>query len=401
MLELLRILLKWRRPIVSLALVAAAGAAIWAFTATPRYYAQASILPPNDDTAAFGGLSAVLQQYQIAVPGGVRSPFLPTLYASIVASRRMGARILDEFELRPVFGASTETDALEALRHRTLLKYTEDGLFLVGFEDSDPKRGAAIVNAYVKHLDEFIQEVNAAKAGQTRGFIERQIERCSGDLRHTEEAMRDFQRQHRAVQIDAQTAGAIDLAAALQGRILGTEVELEMLRQKALSSAPEVRQKSLELQALRRQYQELVAAQPKLGRAGGPEGNLFPTFEAVPDLALQYLRLMRDLKVQETLYGLLVQQLEQARIEEQKNTPVLSVLDAASPGETPVYPRRMLMIAIAAVAAAAWVGLFAVVVEKVRARRARPQESDAVAALAAEWATTPGWLRRVERWVVR
>jgi len=400
MLDVLRILLKWRRPMVSLAVVAAVGAAAWAFLATPRYYAQASILPPNDDDASFGGLSALLQQYQVPIPGGVHTPFLPTLYASIVGSRRMGTRILDEFQLRPVFKAATEEDALTTLRARTLLKYTEEGLFLVGFEDSNAKRGADVVNAYVKHLDELIQEVNAAKASQTRGFIERQIERCSGDLRGAEDSLRDFQREHRAVQIDAQTAGAIELAGALQARILGAEVELEMLRQKARSAAPEVRQKTQELQAMRRQYQDLVSVQPKLSASERTDSGLFPSFESVPDLALQYLRRMRDLKVQEALYGLLVQQLEQARIEEQKNTPVLSVLDAATPGETAVYPRKMLIIAIAGAAGALWVGIFAVMVEKLRGRRALPEESAALAALAAEWARTPGWVRRVERWVV-
>jgi len=393
----LRILLAWRRPILVFGLLGAIGAGVWAFTATPRYYAQASILPPNDNNAAFGGLSALLQQYQVPIPGGVGTPFLPTLYASIVGSRRMGTQILDEFALRPVFRASTETDALTLLRRRTFLKYTEEGLFLIGYEDSDAGRGAAIVNAYVRHLDEIIQQVNAARATQTREFVESQIERCSNDLQAAEEAMRDFQREHRAVQIDQQTEGALDIAAALQGRILGAQVELEMLRQKAYPTAPEVQQKSEELRALRRQYDALVASSPRAKAVDRQNESLFPSFDSVPDLALQYLRRMRDLKIQETLFGLLTQQLEQARIEERKNTPVLSVLDQAVPGEIAVYPRKMLVIGAAAVAAMLWAGLFALFAEAARARRVDAADAQEFSALVAEWRTLPKWARLFER----
>jgi uncharacterized protein involved in exopolysaccharide biosynthesis len=400
-LEVLRILARWRRPLVGLALAAAIGAAIYAYSVEPRYYAEASILPPVENPG-FGGLSTLLQQYQIPIPGGTSTPFLPTLYASIVQSRNMGKRILDEFTLRPVFAASTESDALEMLRSRTFLKYTDDGLFLVGYQDADAERGAAIVNAYVRNLDDIIQEVNSGRAGQTRQFVESQIARCRTDLERAEEALRDFQRQHHAVQIDAQTQGAIGLAAELQGRILAAQVELDLLRQRAQPTAPEVRNKTRELEALRAQYNELVATKPVLGRGdAAADGNLFPSFDAVPDLALQYVRLMRELKVQETLYALLVQQLETARLEEQKNTPVLSVLDWAAPGEIPVYPRKMLLVALAAVAAAVWVGIFAVAVETLRARRVAAPEAAATSALAEEWRRAPAWLRRLEQFLVR
>ena len=400
MLDVLRILARWRRPLVGLSVAAAIAAAIYAYSVEPRYYAEASILPPVENPG-FGGLSTLLQQVQIPIPGGTSTPFLPTLYASIVQSRNMGKRILDEFALRPVFAASTESDALEMLRARTFLKYTDDGLFLVGYQDADAERGAAVVNAYVRNLDDIIQEVNSGRAGQTRQFVETQIARCRGDLERAEEALRDFQRQHHAVQIDAQTQGAIGLAAELQGRILAAQVELDLLRRRAQPTAPEVRSKTQELEALRTQYNQLVDTKPVLGSGAPPDGSFFPSFDAVPDLALQYVRLMRELKVQETLYALLVQQLETARVEEQKNTPVLSVLDWATPGEIPVYPRKMLLVLLAAVAAAVWVGILAVAVETLRARRVSAREATATAALADEWDRAPAWLRRLEQFLVR
>jgi uncharacterized protein involved in exopolysaccharide biosynthesis len=393
MLDLVRILVRWRRPLLGASLAAALAAGIYAFSVAPRYAAQASILPPSEEPG-FGGISQLLQQYQIPVPGGTTTPFLPTLYASIVSSRKMSKLILDEFHLREQFKTTTEEDAYAALRNRTSLTYTDDGLFLVGYQDEDPQRAADVVNAFVRHLDEIILQVNSGRAGQTRAFVETQLTRCSADLNKAEEAMRDFQRQHRAIQIDAQTEGALGLAAELQGRILAAEVELDLLRQRTLPAAPELQQKTRELAALRSQYQGLS------GKSGGDD-TMFPKFDSVPDLALQYLRLMRDLKVQETLYTLLMQQLEQARIEERKNTPVLSVLDSAEPTSRPVYPRKMLLVLVGAVAAAVWVGIIAVLVEKMRARRPGPEEAERLMALRDEWERMPPWVRRIERLVGR
>jgi uncharacterized protein involved in exopolysaccharide biosynthesis len=107
------------------------------------------------------------------------------------------------------------------------------------------------------------------------------------------------------------------------------------------------------------------------------------------------------MKVQETLYMLLLQQLEQARIEEQKNTPVISVLDWAEPADKPVYPKKTLLVVLAAAAAFVWVMLVAVLVERLRERRADVQEAARLAALRDEWRRLPGWVRRIERLVVR
>ncbi len=401
MLEFLRILLRWRRPLLVFSLLAALVATAVTFVLQPRYYAQASILPPSD-TPGVGGLSALLEQYQVPIPGGTATPFLPTLYAAIVRSRKMGTRLLDDFALREALPGRNDEEDVQVLRKRTFLKYTDEGILLVGFEDADAKRGAEITNAYVRLLDEFIREFNSARAGNTRTFVAQQVERCSADLARSEETLRDFQLQHRAIEIDTQTEGALEIASGLQARIIAKEAELKMLQQHALPEAPEVRLKQTELRVLREGYADLLGADPgSLTGVDAEAEKLFPRFKEVPDLALQYYRLVRDVKMQTALYTMLLQQLEQARIEEQKNTHVLSVLDWATPSVEKVFPRRLRIVTIAALAGFVWVAILAVFVEKLRERRASAAEAARLAALRAEWQRMPGWIRSLERLVVK
>ena len=66
--------------------------------------------------------------------------------------------------------------------------------------------------------------------------------------------------------------------------------------------------------------------------------------EKMPPLALDYARLLRDVKVQEAVYELLVAQYEEARIQETKDTPTVEVLDPARKPQKKVRPVRWLFV---------------------------------------------------------
>ncbi|HHT9109526.1 MAG TPA: GNVR domain-containing protein, partial [Candidatus Brocadiaceae bacterium] len=63
----------------------------------------------------------------------------------------------------------------------------------------------------------------------------------------------------------------------------------------------------------------------------------------VPGAALELARLTRDVKAQEALFILLTQQLEQAKINEVKDTPVFQILDRAVPAERKSTPKTLIM----------------------------------------------------------
>ena len=72
-------------------------------------------------------------------------------------------------------------------------------------------------------------------------------------------------------------------------------------------------------------------------------------FPKVPEVGIELVRLTRDAKVQETLVTLLIQQVEQARMAEARDIPVIQVLDRAVPAERHSKPRLRLHLAIAGV----------------------------------------------------
>ena len=67
----------------------------------------------------------------------------------------------------------------------------------------------------------------------------------------------------------------------------------------------------------------------------------------VPQVGLDLARLTRNLKAQEAIYISLTQQLEQAKISEAQDMPVVQALDLAIPGLRPVKPKIKLNVALA------------------------------------------------------
>lgn len=72
-------------------------------------------------------------------------------------------------------------------------------------------------------------------------------------------------------------------------------------------------------------------------------GELYPPLRQLPRLAVPYADLYRRVKVQETVFELLTQQYEMARIEEAKDVPAVNVIDPPGVPEKKSFPPRLLL----------------------------------------------------------
>jgi hypothetical protein len=79
------------------------------------------------------------------------------------------------------------------------------------------------------------------------------------------------------------------------------------------------------------------------GSSSDRNSDLYPPLRQLPRLAVPYANLYREVQVQEGVYELLTQQYELARIQEAKDVPVVSVIDAPGIPEKKSFPPRLLL----------------------------------------------------------
>ena len=131
----------------------------------------------------------------------------------------------------------------------------------------------------------------------------------------------------------------------IQAQIMAQEVQLQVMGSYLSSNNPEIARVQSSISELRKQLQIMETG--KSGKERLPGDRLRPAITSVPTLALEYGRLARDLKVQETLYALLISQYEQAKLTEARDTPTVQVLDPAIPAERKSRPKILLNVLIA------------------------------------------------------
>jgi uncharacterized protein involved in exopolysaccharide biosynthesis len=194
-----------------------------------------------------------------------------------------------------------------------------------------------------------------SKASQNRAFIEHRLAETQVSLVKAEEALKEFQTVNKTVAVEAQSNAMIQAAAAIQGQIAAQEVQLQVMVGYLSQDNPELSRVRSSIEELKKQLYLLEAG--KGGKGMLPGHRLHPAMITVPGLALDYGRLMRDLKVQETLYAMLTSQYEQAKLQEARDTPTVQVLDPAIPAERKSKPSIRLNMMIAGVLAL-FIGIF-------------------------------------------
>ena len=243
---------------------------------------------------------------------------------------------------------------LDSLAMINLIVWLEE-TFKITVETESPPLAADIANYYVANLDRLNRTLNVSKAGQNRAFIERRLAETQVNLAKAEETLKEFQTQNKTVAVEAQSSAMIQAAAQIQAQITAQEVQLQVMSGYLSPDNPELSRVRSSIGELKKQLYLLESG--KGGKGMLPGDRLHPAMVTVPGLALHYGRLLRELKVQETLYTLLTSQLEQAKLAEARDTPTVQVLDPAIPAEKKSKPRILLNTIIAGVLAL-FVGIF-------------------------------------------
>lgn len=347
----LRIAWSRRRLIVLLAAVSSGGALVWSLLRPSIYESTATIITQQEGPA--GGLpSSMVTGILSSIPGLSVPSLTPNrdLFIAILKSRSMAEKLVERFHLKERFNAKYAADAIRQLQASSSVTVTKEGVIQVKVEATSPQLAADVANGYVSGLDEMLARLGTTAASRQRTFIAERLKKTEEELSQVEEALVRFEEVHRAVALEDQARGAVEAAARLKGEIIAAEVKLEVMRNYATETNPELVNLKRQIEEMRRQLAgmmggtvperaPLVTGAALTGEAGEDCPDLEMPFTEFAELGLAQARLTRDVKVQETVYTLLTQQLEQAKIAEAREIPSLQPLDRAVPAERRSRPR--------------------------------------------------------------
>jgi tyrosine-protein kinase Etk/Wzc len=356
LLEYWRVVRKHLRLIVLLcviAVLATMGYSLW----LPKVYeSTATLLTPDERGGRGLGLATALAASGIvqSFPGLSIPSMTPQrdIFVGILRSRTMAQDVVERFHLQQRYEAKYLGDAIGRLLKATTVALSKEGIISVKVEDTDPQLAADIANFYAGNLDQMLARIATTEASKQRAFVAVRLTETERELRRAEEALRQFQEKNKVIALQEQARGAVETTAQLKGEIMASEVQLEVMRKFATDANADVIKLKRRIEEMKRHLAQMQYGQgwvlPAESRnPGEPRNEIHIPFAQVPELGLELARLMRDVKVQETVYTLLTQQLEQAKIAEARDMPTVQTLDKAVPGDRKSKPKIKLNMAIA------------------------------------------------------
>jgi uncharacterized protein involved in exopolysaccharide biosynthesis len=333
--ELFRALARRRRLILGITAASAVVALVVSLLLPVYYKAETRILPPQDKGSNLAAQLLGQAGGLIGIAGGaagVKSQ--GELFVAMAKSRTVLDRMVDRFDLMKLYKGKYRQDARKKLLGLlTVQQDRKSGIISLTVEDRDPKRAADMANAFVEELKSMAGGLAISEAGERRMFFEEQIRHTKESLARAEEEVKRFQQRTGAFQIDAQAKSIIEGIANLRARIAAKEVEAKVLRSFATAQNPDLQRTEEEVRALRIELEKIES-----GNGRGFDRRI--SSDRIPAIGTEYLRTLRQLKFNETLYELLVKQYELAKLEEARDAVVIQVIDQAIPPEQKSRPQR-------------------------------------------------------------
>ena len=379
LLEILLVLVREKKKILQIVGAVTLLTTIIVFVMPSMYTAKATLLLPQQNQSILNSLIGpvgAMASLNLKDFGG-QNP--SDVFIAMLKSRTVEDALVDRFDLRKLYREKRYQDARKILEGRSEIDLENDALISITVSDRDPKRAADIANAWVDELRALNQNLALTEAAQRRVFFEQKLAAERQDLSQAELGLKLLQEKTGLIQPDLQARSLIGAVAELRAEVAAKQVQLQSLRTYATEDNPDVKRLKRELAELQSQSAKLSEVEPSGVDLG--EGNLQVPTRRVPGANLEYLRAARELQYHESLYGFLAKQLEAARIDEAKNAVVIQVVDKAVPPERKSAPKRLLIIAVAAVASFLLACLGVLIWEAIRRRQQDPYEGARIAQL--------------------
>ncbi len=352
--EQLRLLWGRRRFIFRAAAVGIVFSALIAFLIPTSYISSTKLMPPDTHSPSVlaaiaakngGGLASVADDLLGLKTTGA-------LFIGVLRSQTAQDRLIQQFDLRKVYSKRLVTDARTKLDENTSISEDrKSGIITISVTDHSPERAAALASAYVDQLNSLVSELSTSSAHRERVFLEERLKVAKQDLDFASNEFAQFSSKNSTLDIQLEGKAMLDVAANLAGQLAAAQSELEGMRRIYTDSNPRVQSLNARVTELRRNLEKLSGVNSKTGDSADPpkgsSGDMpYPSIRNLPLLGVKYADYYRHAKMQETVYELLTEQYELAKVQEAKETPSVKMLDPARVPEKKSFPPRLVIICL-------------------------------------------------------
>lgn len=335
--DYLKVLIKYKKFLLFSTLAVGGIVAILMFFVVPPIYQSTATVKSAGSTFGMGGLlgvSGIPDLGGLEELGGSSSSKDLALYEEILTSRRCIEETIVKFNLLEEYEIKYMQDGLKLFRADILSisSNKKAGTLSLGIFDKDKQRAKDIADFMIFQLNKIFAEMSALNARNNKEFIEQRFDSVKKDLKIAEDSLREFQDIY-GIAPEIQVEIAAKTSLELEATIKSEEVKLELLKKILTNNQPEIEEQEKRISLLKEQINEI--------NNNNAEDNLL-RLKGMPGTVMNFLRLKRQLEIQNKILTTLIPIYEQTKFEERRETPTVIVLDSPNLPEKKAKPKRII-----------------------------------------------------------
>lgn len=343
-LDILVIITKWKKLLgIFLFIVLITSYLMIYFFVEEAYDAKVTIIPSEDkNMSGFASLLKNMKSLPIEVGGTFQNKEME-LYNTLIYSRTILEEVVAKFDLVRVYKLdSKEIDymerAIKKLKSDIDAKETNDNAYEIKVRANSPNNASDIANYLVELLNEKIINLKVVKSRDNRIFLEKRLNEVRTILSNSEDSLKYYQEQSKMFDVKDQVKEIVGAYSLLETSLITKQIEQSILENILPQDSPHLN----EIKITVSEYQKKL---DKIRSEGQPNSMLLP-LKTLPNKTLSYLRLYRNIEINSAILEFILPLYEQSKFEEQKDIPVLQVVDYAIPPAKKSYPPRTLFTLI-------------------------------------------------------
>ena len=289
----------------------------------PQWFAsESTLLPPSEGPDSYSAMASLIQSSALSKIGMFSTQTPSDVFAEILRSRTLREDLITAYGLQRVYKAKNMDLALRALDRHLKIDVDKAGLIHVRAEDRDPRRAADMANHLAETLDRFNRETYNTRAKRVRIFLQQRLADVSNRMSEAEAALTGYEKTNKVVATTE--ASAVGGIAGIMAERMNLQIKRAYVASYSHEDSPALRQIDAEMEA----YERELAKMPALKQEGS--------------------RLALEAELQRRLFSLITAQYEDARVQEMRDTPTITVLDVARASQVRARPKRGILVAVAA-----------------------------------------------------
>jgi len=344
--EVVRLLVRRSWLIGIITIIAAAGGYFYSLSLPLYYKSTVNCVPAKTDAntlgGGLGGLGSTLKDIGLTKLGGKQGESYE--FAVILFTRSIRDSMIKQFGLVKEYEMEGEPrdEIYDEFEDKLEVNLRAEGNYEISLWSRDASKAAKMCSTFVTLANDVANRVARMDAAQTTTYLESRVRHMDSAMFAISDSLSHYSKTYLLFSPTDQAQAAAEAMAELKSTVLQQETVLGLLKSNYGTDDPQVKSQQQLVNNLQSQYSDLIT---KPGFAGN-----FSITDAA-GIGARFLKLSAEFEAMAKLKAFLMPTLEQAQLDQRKNTPSLIVVDPAEIADKKDRPRRALIAGGAGVGA--------------------------------------------------